>query len=75
MNDLFELFLMPCVMINKNFSSNSIFFVKINPSPLSHSSVTGLLANKTALPFTFQIVLSVGSFIFSPGLGAQPVSI
>ena len=66
---------MLCVILNKNFPSKSIFFVKIKPSPLSHSTVTGLFGVKVLFPFTFQIVSFKGSFIFSLPPEAHPVSI
>ena len=66
---------MPCVILNKNLSSNSIFFVKIKPSLLSHSIVTGLFGVSVLFPLTFQIVSPRGNFIFSFPPEAQPVSI
>ena len=50
--------------LNKKLSSNSIFFVKIRPSPLFHSNVTGLFGVSVALPLFFQTVSSKGNFIF-----------
>ena len=66
---------MVCVILNKNFSSNSIFFLKIKPSPLFHSIVTGLFGVSVLFPLTFQIVSPSGNFIFSFPPDAQPVSI
>ena len=49
--------------------------MKIKPSPLSHSIVTGLLGVRVLFPFTFQIESLTGNFILSSPLDAQPVSI
>ena len=64
-----------CLIVNKNLSSNSIFFVKINPSLLFHSSVIGLPGVKILFPLTFQIVLSNGNLTLSFPPEAHPVSI
>ena len=66
---------MLCVILNKNLLSKSIFFVKIKPSPLSHSIVTGLFGVSVLFPLTFQTVSLKGNFIFSLPPDAQPVSI